>query len=325
MKRLPFLLLIFVSLADVPALPAQTPQELTVAKEALMQEVIAFMDSRVFPIMKQWKSQLESRLSARERIVLDGMRERYDMIRDNLNNNLQARQLAWEKRDYASFTSMRTLLRNNFEDRQKLFNEVARFTERNEKPFQYLSSRIDSTVEEWRGSSMRLFVDWFTKYRQLISHSMNTPARDDLARMMAACKNIRLEQLDDLAKVTFLLWDGEDYLESMRQNGLPESPLTDCGPKRDEILFVEGASPNPFSSGTTIRFFIVNPGLTRVRIVDAAGKSIQTLLNEELPVGKHQTAFRPSEKLSDGTFFVLVETGSAFDAIPIRYSRSFNR
>ena len=95
----------------------------------------------------------------------------------------------------------------------------ARFTERNEKPFHYLTSRIDSTVEEWRGASMRIFVDWFAKNRNVISTAMNSPARDDLASLMASCKNIQLEELDERAKATFLLWDGKDYLQHIRQHG----------------------------------------------------------------------------------------------------------
>jgi uncharacterized protein YukE len=279
------------------------------------------MEARVFPLMRQWKFQFEARLPARELSVLEGLRERYSMLQDNLNHNLAARQSAWERHDYASFTSMRTLLRNQFAERQRIYTEVTRFTEKNDKQFQYLAARIDSTVEEWRGSSMRMFTDWFTKYRSVIALAMNTPARDDLALLMAACRNIRLDRLELMAKLTFVLWDGKDYIERMRQSGFPESPLTDCGLRSEDILFVESASPNPFSTNTSIRFFVPSAGLTTVRVVDANGKTILQLLNEILPTGKTTVAFRANENMPAGTYYVLVEAGKAFDAIPVRYSR----
>ncbi|MFZ1729785.1 MAG: hypothetical protein WBQ23_06220 [Bacteroidota bacterium] len=321
MKRFYLLLLVLVSTIQGPTLNAQTPQELATAKESLQQDVISLMESRVFPVMKQWKAQFESHLPARELNVLDGLRERHDMIRTNLNNNLRAQKSVWEKHDYAGFTSLRPLLQNGFNERLKVYQDVARFTEKNEKPFKYLETRIDSTVEEWRGSSMRMFVDWFTKYRGVISNAMETPARDELAFLMAACKNIRMEQLDALAKVSFVLWDGDDYTERIRQSGFPESPLTDCGPKREAILLLESATPNPFSTNATIRFFLPTAGQTLVRVVDGNGKTIQRLLHDYLPIGKHIATLQSTEGMSPGTYYVLIESGKMFDAIPVRLSR----
>ncbi|MBE0644594.1 MAG: T9SS type A sorting domain-containing protein [Bacteroidetes bacterium] len=319
MKPRPLLLVLFLVCVDIAMLHAQSSQELASAKEALLRDVSAMMEARVFPVMSQWKSQFEARLTDRERATLDALRERNDMLNDILTHNLRARQSAWDKRDYASFTSMRNLLRTNFDDRQKLYSELASFTERNEKPFQYLSSRIDSTVEEWRGASMRIFVDWFAKYRHVISLAMNTAASDDLARLMAACKNIRLEQLDEFAKVTFLLWDGENYLTRIRDRGIPESPLTNDSPKREQVLFVEPATPNPARGNTNIRFLLPTPGLTQARVYNANGQLMRTLLNDTLPIGKHMVTLNAGD-LPAGTYYVIVEVAGLFDGVAVRFS-----
>ncbi len=321
MKRFQSQLILLLIVLQANSLSAQSTAELATAKESLISEVIVLMRTRVFPVMLQWKAEFESRLPSKELNALSALRDRYEMIHEKLNINLAARETAWGKQDFSSFSAMRTLLRKNFNDRLKLYNDIARFTEKNEKPVIYLESRIDSTVEEWRGNSMRLFVNWFSRYRGVIATAMNGPMRDELASLMASCKNIQLEELDPLAKVSFLMWDGEDFSERVRRTGFPVSPLTDCGPKRETILFLESATPNPFDAETSIRFFLPNPGQATVRVVDADGKTLHTLIDGVLPVGKQMVTFKADPVMSAGTYFVLVEAGASRDALPLRYSR----
>lgn len=299
---------------------AQMPDNIAAARESLLEDVISLMQTRVLPVMTQWKEQFEEQIPPRDRQALDAARERHAMLRSNIDNNMRARTAAWEKRDYRSFLTVRSLIRTQLDEHQKLFGDVSRIAERNPKPFRYLESRIDSTVEEWRGASMRIFVDWFAKYRNAIVPAMSSTYRDELAELMGSCKNLRLEQLQERAKVAFLLWDGEDFVTRIRHTSIPDCPLTDLGPNRGSILFLEPPSPNSFSESTVIRFMLDEPGLTLVRVTDAKGKEVRRLLRESLPVGKHMVTFR-AEDLPAGMYYVTVESGDAFDAAAMRITR----
>lgn len=320
MRRFPLFLLTIALLVPAQSVLAQGSGELTAARKALLEDVAQLMRSRVLPVMSQWRAQFDAALVPKDRSALESMRERYGMLQDIIRRNLEARQSAWDKRDYRSVITIRSLLQTNYQDRQKLLNDAGRIAERYEKPFSLLSARMDSTVEEWRGASMRIFIDWFARHRNVISPAMNTPHRDDLARLMASCKNIGLDELYDRARVAFLLWDGEDFTASIYQTGMPESPLNDCAPGREQVVFIEPASPNPFIESTQIRFLLPSPGHTTVRVINAQGREVRTLLRDELPAGKHLATVQGAG-LQTGNYFVLVESENIFDAISIRLGR----
>jgi hypothetical protein len=320
MRRFPLYLLAVAMLAPALSLHAQGPGELPAARKALLEDVAELMRTRVFPVMSQWRLQFDAALAPRDRSTLESMRERYSMLQDNIRKNLEARRSAWDKRDYRSVITIRSLLQTNYQDRQKLFNDASRMAERYDKSFTYLNTRIDSTVEEWRGASMRIFIDWFARHRSVISPAMNTPQRDDLARLMASCKNIGLDQLHDRGRISFLLWDGEDFTASVLEAGIPESPLYDCAPGREQVLFIEPPSPNPFVESTQIRFLLPSPGHTSVRMFNSQGREVRTLLRDQLPAGKHLATVQGAG-LPTGNYFVLVESQDSFDAVSIRLGR----
>lgn len=324
MRRSPrhILLLILTAALFLPlqSLRAQSAQDISAARNALLGEVVSLMRARVLPVMQEWKTQFDAQLSPRDRDALEALREQHAMLRNIIRNNLRTRHALWEKRDHRGFLSIRGLLQTNYQDRRKLFSDAARLADRNRKAFGLLDARIDSAAEEWRGASIRLFVDWFTKHRGVISPAMNTPHREELARLMATCKNIGLDQLQDRAKAAFLLWDGEDFTSEIFQTGLPESPLFDGTPASERVLFIESASPDPFPEGTQIRFLLTESGATTVRVLNAQGRQVRVLIQEELPVGKHLATFDASA-LPPGQYYILVETRDAFDAISVRRSR----
>ena len=319
-RRIQLLVLTAALCAPLQTARPQSADEIAAARKALLVEVVELMRGRILPVMRQWKEQFDTQITPRDRGTLEALRERYGMLHDNIRNNLRARQAPWDKRDYRGFLSIRGLLQTNYQDRQKIVGDAARVADRNGRPFTQLVSRIDSAAEDWRGAAMGMFVDWFTRHRGVISPAMNTPHREELARLMATCKNIGLDQLQERAKATFLLWDGEDFSSGIFQTGLPESPLFDGTPESDRVIFIEPASPNPFVEGTQIRFLLTEPGPTIVRVLNTQGREIRVLLREELPVGKHLATF-DAAGLPSGQYYVLVESRTAFDAISIRLNR----
>jgi WD40 repeat protein len=66
--------------------------------------------------------------------------------------------------------------------------------------------------------------------------------------------------------------------------------------------------PNPVSSGLTeIHFETIEEGNTRLTIVDANGDNVLTLIDDELPVGKHKKELN-SETLPSGIYFYILES-----------------
>lgn len=320
MRRSLLYMLAIVALFPGRTLWAQSADELRTVRSALIEEVTALMQARVLPVMQQWKSQFDAGIPTRDRALLEQLRERYDMVQANLRNNLSAREAALEKEDYGGVLTLRTLLENNFQIRQRLLGDAARIAERNKKPFNTLSARIDSSAEEWRAAAMRIFIDWFTRHRQVITPAMNGPLSDDLAQVMLSCKNIGLDQLAERAHVAFLLWDGQDFTPEARERGVPDSPLTNCRPDRSDIMLLEPAVPNPFREETQIRFLLPAPADVHVRVFDVRGRTLKHLLRDARPAGKHMVTLT-SDGMEPGAYHVVLKAGERFDVISVRLLR----
>ncbi len=67
--------------------------------------------------------------------------------------------------------------------------------------------------------------------------------------------------------------------------------------------------PNPFNPSTTIKWQMPEAGNVTLKIYDVLGREVTTLINEELTVGNHKTAFDASQ-LSSGIYFYQLKAGS---------------
>jgi hypothetical protein len=67
--------------------------------------------------------------------------------------------------------------------------------------------------------------------------------------------------------------------------------------------------PNPFNPSTNIEFAIPLKGAVIMKVYDALGNDIQTLVNETLPAGTYSTSFN-GDNLATGTYFVRMTSGS---------------
>ena len=63
--------------------------------------------------------------------------------------------------------------------------------------------------------------------------------------------------------------------------------------------------PNPFNPSTTINFELASKCNVLLKIYDALGNEVQTLLNEVKPAGKHKVEFNGT-KLSSGIYFYKI-------------------
>jgi hypothetical protein len=70
--------------------------------------------------------------------------------------------------------------------------------------------------------------------------------------------------------------------------------------------------PNPFNPSTTIKYSVSNEQLVTIKIYNALGNEVATLVNEIKPTGVHQVNF-DATKLSSGIYFCKLCTGEFED------------
>jgi len=67
--------------------------------------------------------------------------------------------------------------------------------------------------------------------------------------------------------------------------------------------------PNPFSAQTTVNFKVDQLGITTLRVYNALGQVVTTLVNEELPAGTH-TKVWSANGLSEGLYLLEMKSGN---------------
>ena len=67
--------------------------------------------------------------------------------------------------------------------------------------------------------------------------------------------------------------------------------------------------PNPFNPTTNFEFRIPDFGLVTLKVYDALGREVATVVNKVLPAGKHQYKWDASG-LTSGIYFYRIKTGS---------------
>lgn len=68
-----------------------------------------------------------------------------------------------------------------------------------------------------------------------------------------------------------------------------------------------GCYPNPFTDETTIWFDLPEPGTVKLAVFDLNGKCVRTLVDNDLPTGRHEATFT-RENLTSGVFFYKLLT-----------------
>ncbi len=69
--------------------------------------------------------------------------------------------------------------------------------------------------------------------------------------------------------------------------------------------------PNPFNPSTIISFDLMQPSPALLRVYDAAGRTVATLVDENLPAGKHSISWHgknaSGDPVSSGVYFYRLD------------------
>lgn len=71
--------------------------------------------------------------------------------------------------------------------------------------------------------------------------------------------------------------------------------------------------PNPFNPSTSIRFDLVESNYVTLKIYNAAGQEVATLVNGQMPVGVNLVNF-DAANLTSGLYFYTIKAGNAYSA-----------
>jgi flagellar hook assembly protein FlgD len=66
--------------------------------------------------------------------------------------------------------------------------------------------------------------------------------------------------------------------------------------------------PNPFNPSTTFNFSISENGFTELRIYNALGEVVETLVNKELPAGSYNFEWNAAD-MPSGVYFYWLNSG----------------
>jgi len=79
-------------------------------------------------------------------------------------------------------------------------------------------------------------------------------------------------------------------------------------------------APNPFSVRTTFRYALAKPGNVSLKVYNAAGDLIMTLVSGFAPAGNYSLLTTPNS-LAKGSYFARLESGGQHLAVPITVLR----
>ncbi|MFH0760596.1 MAG: NosD domain-containing protein [Bacteroidota bacterium] len=105
--------------------------------------------------------------------------------------------------------------------------------------------------------------------------------------------------------------DTWDFGYTLWLDGVQFKPCEPTGIDNEQVIskLASGSYPNPFTDETTIWFDLPEPGPVKLAIFDLNGRLVRTLIDRELPVGRHEATFT-RENLTSGVFFYkLLTTG----------------
>jgi hypothetical protein len=98
------------------------------------------------------------------------------------------------------------------------------------------------------------------------------------------------------------------------QNALNQVTTSAFDLQDNKLIWLAQNFPNPVLSKTTIEFSIPQAGFVTLTVSDITGKAVKSLINRDIPAGKHSVEFDASD-IQNGIYFYRLDAGN--------YSSSF--
>jgi hypothetical protein len=110
--------------------------------------------------------------------------------------------------------------------------------------------------------------------------------------------------------------DNNDYVYAGTDNGVWRRPLSEITAVEEEQIAVVPTEfllsqnyPNPFNPNTKIKYSVPQSSNVVIKVFDVLGNEIETLINEEKPVGTYEVTYYATN-LPSGVYFYQLRAGS---------------
>ena len=111
------------------------------------------------------------------------------------------------------------------------------------------------------------------------------------------------------------MWAGRtDGLWSIDMSGW--TGIADHWEQSPEAPYLMQNYPNPFNATTTLDFYLPAGAAVSLRVFDAAGREVATLVSAELPAGSHSYLWT-AEGIPSGVFMCRLQGGSFIETIKL--------
>jgi len=126
----------------------------------------------------------------------------------------------------------------------------------------------------------------------------------------------------EVITLEFHIWDTMDgqadalaLIDNFQWLTMPQDPVTGVGPSRATPGGVRlGASPNPFSSATTVEFALARPGRAVLDVFDVGGRRVRRLAEGAFPAGTERVEWDGRDdsgrRVEPGAYFVHLRSAS---------------
>lgn len=128
-------------------------------------------------------------------------------------------------------------------------------------------------------------------------------------------------QILDLLGLTTLTQGPDGYIYALNGGYAPQGRLyrikpdpTGIDPNGIPVNFsLKQNYPNPFNPETSIKYSLVKNGFTTIKIFDAAGNEVSTLLNANMTAGEHEVVWNASGFASGVYFYKMTVDGQSIE------------
>ena len=170
----------------------------------------------------------------------------------------------------------------------------------------------DYIMHYWDGNNNT----WFDGERSFYTYENNiltetvTQVRDGDEWVNSSRSTVNDGELEYIS--LFQTWNGTDWVNSGRWAYVYKQITGVNDDVRPLVFNLEQNYPNPFNPVTNIIYTVPQAQHIKLNVYNILGQLVKTLVDEEIPAGKHSIQFNAAG-FSSGVYYYRVETGSTTD------------
>lgn len=303
LTRLTLCILAFAVALSTPAL-AHRHGTLTppMHKEQCMENK-QWMQEHMFPVLLQWKQELDALLAPEDLEQLNQLRARAAELRAQKNSIHEALRAAREENTMPTRDEIRDQFAELREQRHKLMEDLRPLAEKYEEQLQALHEQHRPTLEAWKKE--------LKEQRQQRLSDDNKGAERPQGRhpRCSAKRGYRNHHRG----AQFLLWDGSPFVE--QSESLPSAPTNEynkaTGEQASATPVLVQLSPNPAAAQVALQFSLPQAGATTLTVYDIQGNVVATPLQKQyFQAGVHNVEIA-TKTLPSGVYSYTLENNGA--------------